>query len=139
MKARIIETKPILFPIDVNGKRYYSAFSMAVISEIAEKRKEGVMEYVSRIEEFKVAAEIVAMVVNNAIRISNIENGTDEKFITAEYINLISDYTTYAEYLKQLLPMIQHAFPAVDIKGTEATGEDEDIDDSDVPVVEQKN
>lgn len=139
MKARIIETKSTRYPLDFNGKRYFTNLSIAACSEIAEKYKGNAMSALSNIEKIEVCADIVTALVNNAIRISNFENETDEKLITAEFVNLVSDYHTYAGYVEQLLPMIKGSFPSTDIKGTEATGEDEDIDDSDVPVVEQKN
>lgn len=137
MKARIIETKSELFPIDFNGKRYYTNLSMAACKEIAEKYAGGVFDALSNIEKLEVAADIVAAVINNAIRIKNFENDENEKLLTAEYISLVSDYSAFAQYIKQLLPMIKHSFPAANITGTELTGEDEDIDDSDVPEVEK--
>ena len=139
MNARIIETKPVLLPLDFNGKRYFTNLSMAACTEIAEKYKGNIMAALSNVEKIEVTADIVAALINNAIRISNFENGTDEKLITAEYINLISNYPAYTGYLQQILPMIKQSFPTSNIKGTEVTGEDEDIDDSDIPEVEQKN
>lgn len=139
MKARIIETQPVRLPLDFNGKTYYTSLSVGVAAEIAEKYEGGISQALKNINKFAVAADVIAALVNNAIKISNYENGESERLVTGEYVVAVTHPDCFATLVKQVMSIVVGSMPKTDLIGTEVTGEDEDIDDSDIPVVEEKN
>ncbi len=139
MKARIIETQPVRLPLDFNGKTYYTSLSVGVAAEIADKYEGGVSAALKNIDKFSVAGDVIAALINNAIKINNYENGENERFVTGEYVCAVTTPTELTTLTQQAMKIVIGSMPKTDLVGTEVTGEDEDIDDSDIPVVEEKN
>lgn len=139
MKARIIETQPVRLPLDFNGKTYYTSLSVGVAAEIAEKYEGGISHALENINRFSVAADVIAALINNAIKISNFENEENERLVTGEYISAVTHPDCFATLVNQVMKIVIGSMPKTDLVGTEVTGEDEDIDDSDIPAIEEKN
>lgn len=139
MKARIIETQPVRLPLDFNGKTYYTSLSVGVAAELAEKYEGGISAALENIDKFGVAGDVIAALINNAIKINNYENDENERFVSGEYVCAVVTPDELTELTQQIMKIVVGSMPKTDLIGTEVTGEDEDIDDSDIPVVEEKN
>ncbi len=139
MKAKIIETQPVRLPLNFNGKTYYTSLSVGVAAELAEKYEGGISAALENIDKFGVAGDIIAALINNAIKINNYEKGENERFVSGEYVCAVISPTEMTELTQQVMKIVIGSMPKTDLIGTEVTGEDEDIDDSDIPVVDEKN
>lgn len=139
MKARIIETQPVRLPLDFNGKTYYTSLSVGVAAELAEKYEGGISAALENIDKINVVGDVIAALINNAIKINNYENDENERFVSGEYVCAVVTPDELTELTQQIMKIVVGSMPKTDLIGTEVTGEDEDIDDSDIPVVEEKN
>lgn len=139
MKARIIETQPVRLPLDFNGKTYYTSLSVGVAAELAEKYEGGISAALENIDKINVVGDVIAALINNAIKINNYENDKNERFVSGEYVCAVVTPDELTELTQQIMKIVVGSMPKTDLIGTEVTGEDEDIDDSDIPVVEEKN
>ena len=139
MKARIIETQPVRLPLNFNGKTYYTSLSVGVAAELAEKYEGGISAALENIDKINVVGDVIAALINNAIKINNYENNENERFVSGEYVCAVVTPDELTEFTQQIMKIVVGSMPKTDLIGTEVTGEDEDIDDSDIPVVEEKN
>lgn len=101
MKARIIDNmseKPNI--IKWNGKEYDLQMGMYSYAKIEETFKGGVAGVLGELGKISVINHILSILINEAIVIRNFEQGTDEKFVTPEYVGAKCKKEDYPAYTK---------------------------------------
>lgn len=103
MKARIIDDMTEVKNIVVfNGKEYDLQMGMYSFAEVEKTFKGGMTEALESLGKIETVIKILAILLNEAIVVSNFENDLEEKLLTPEYVGAKIPKDKFSEMTKAI-------------------------------------